>query len=58
MLWKVTLICHPIWYYLNQPVFSKEALSVWHPHLFWYAYRVQLLETCWKKETNVKDLQT
>jgi hypothetical protein len=37
----------PLWQYLNQPLFSSTSKTVLNPFLFWYLYRIQLLEQCW-----------
>ncbi len=50
MFWKVRLMWHPCWRYLNQPVFEKGKESVWRPSRFWYFYRIQLLESCLQKD--------
>ena len=49
MVYKAILISHFLWQYLNQPVLDEPSAAVWHPRLFWYLYRVQLLESCWQK---------
>lgn len=50
MIWKMKQTWHPVWQYLNQPIFTASSQSVWNVDQFWYLYKIQLLENCWKKE--------
>lgn len=52
MLWKAKQICHPVWQYLNQPVFERYQSQIWHPYRFWYSYKIKLLEKCLRKDIN------
>ncbi|BAZ30623.1 hypothetical protein NIES4074_30840 [Cylindrospermum sp. NIES-4074] len=47
---KHTKIKFPLWQYLNQPLFSRDARLVWNPQRFAAIWRIQLLERCWTKE--------
>ncbi len=58
MMWKVKQVCHPVWQYLNQPLFDPYYASVWRPQRFWYLYKIQLLETCLKKNLASKSHYT
>lgn len=47
---KIKLICQPIWQYLNQSLGNPQ--SVWSVSQFRYLYQIQLLESCWHKESS------
>lgn len=48
MLWKCRQIGGAVWYYLNQPLYSEPRIAVWKPNRFWYFYKIDLLEKCWR----------
>jgi hypothetical protein len=50
MLWKFKQIAHPLWKYLNQPLFNTQHPATWQVSLFWYAYKVEHLENCLRKQ--------
>ncbi|MEG3438129.1 hypothetical protein V0288_13455 [Pannus brasiliensis CCIBt3594] len=50
MFGKIKPVCHPIWQYLNQPLFDPLCPAVWKPRRFLYYYRIQLLEKCLRKD--------
>ena len=49
MLWKIKQISHPLWKYLNQPLFNGESPAIWQINHFWCVYKVEHLENCCKK---------
>jgi hypothetical protein len=58
MLWKSKQIWYAIWQYLNQPLFNPWCQSVWEPKRFWYLYKIQFLETCWRKDSSSESRYT
>jgi hypothetical protein len=50
MLWKIKQVGHPLWQYLNQPIFPTRPQSIWQFSRFWYFYKIQFLEKCLKKD--------
>jgi hypothetical protein len=38
-----------LWQFLTQPLFSSKKV-IFNPIQFWYHYRVQYLENCWKQD--------
>lgn len=58
MLGKVRRAWHPLWLYLNQPIFDSYAKAVWTPNRFWYFYKIHLLEVCLLKDITSKSHYT
>ncbi len=54
---KHTKIKFPLWQYLNQPLFSRDTQLIWNPQRFAILWRIQLLERCWKKESDSRGKQ-
>lgn len=42
---------HPIWAYLNQPIFDRKYRTILNPKTFCYQYRIQWLEFCLNHES-------
>ncbi|HIK03334.1 MAG TPA: hypothetical protein IGS40_01250 [Trichormus sp. M33_DOE_039] len=47
----------PLWPYLNQPLFSRDAKLELNPRRFAYSWRIGLLERCWHRECDAKGPQ-
>lgn len=52
MFWKFRQVGGAVWQYLNQPLFSEPQIAVWKPRRFWYSYKIEHLEQCWRKSTS------
>ncbi|MEM1368447.1 MAG: hypothetical protein AAGG02_10600 [Cyanobacteria bacterium P01_H01_bin.15] len=47
---KIRLVAFSTWKYLNQPLTGRNAIYArWNLRQFWYRYRVEMLESCWRK---------
>ena len=49
-LWKFKHTGIAIWTYLNQPLFDPNQPMIWEMKHFWYLYKIQLLENCFRKD--------
>lgn len=46
----------PLWAFLHQLLFHPWSKVVWSPMQFWCAYKIQLLEYCWRYDY-INDIQ-